>query len=848
MNLDLSHLDSEQRAALAALWGAPSSQPDPLARFLTAPIQIKRRIAALSAQSRDALKAMAEATAPNFPLEALPQGVGEELAAMLLARLGGAEAPRVALLDECAQVATEVLGATPCRLYLLLHALDAQGLQTTLDALGGPQPGSFERPAAQIARRLTEPDLLAGVLAGLPAEADRVLQEIVARGGLMPARQAEQDAEDPGRGVLALIERGLLWLTPHDARIPVEVLRALLLVRLRQQAHRVAARLKAIGRAQDADKIRPFPSAAGRWLAHAAAALGAHAAGSPVHEGALPALLDAAPGPDLDARLLLALAAGLLDRQGDQISIGALAQGAGWNPSGANPSGANPIGANPIGAIPSGSGRDGSGLAGAAPLGQRAAQQLVDRVVIGEPHAPIAAAARAIYGPDALPDEGPLGARLDPAGRRPAEAPLDELGAAAPHLLTPDEAAELPSSAHGDALRLLRALLQHLLAELPLGALVSRAEIEAASDALAGVARAHQRVLGNPYARDHRPPSAHQRNDALEVWLRALAIPLGWLRPEGQAHPDEGVSAEPAPRPDALPLFDLIEASWRDGAPRAETRRSGPDTGLDWMRAAVRAPAPSPEAAGLLHLSGPQREALAPLLDLLSPSGAPSAPALAADAVAGGAQIAADLDAQLLAAIASATDSDKYGIELLRDFAQGQTTARRLQDLRPDDFERFVTCWLRLDAPARSIPRLRPAFDGLQAVERWARDQGALLSVDVQGLRARLEGHLLRTLSAEAAFRARQPATAPPDLLKVRPERAWDGLSAVVSLDPARKQALLKPFGRDDLPPLLTRTIPEPLHLLRPGDLVDAQLIRYDEVCWLARLRRILVAEAGRHL
>ena len=764
MTIDLTHLPERDLKALARVWEAPSARPGPLAQFLMTPLQIQRRIAALSAQGRDELLALLEATNETVPAEALRQAAIEELAGMCLVELSDLEPMTVTLIEPVASAAIECLPATACRLWLLLRRLDVEALRALFlnvfvtSEVTPPDPQLGEA----IRARLCAPDTLMAVIGELDARAAQTLWEVVASGGVLPREGSVEKAHKTR--LEALVERGLLWRTEHDLRIPIEILETLLVLRLQRQVHRATSRLGALQQPTSfPDNVRAFPSAGGRWLDALAAALH-QAPDAPIEAETLQSLMETSDGPAYEARLNLAMAAGLLTREGPSDAVSPTAS------------------ASPPRRV------------------EKTSARLIRNLVEGEVFSGVSPASAKIFGPDA--DASHQG---------------ETLVAIAPHMTGPSEASAMGGSA--SALRLLRALLQHFLGTMELGRTFTLHEVETVAEAFAAVARSHQRLVGYAYARDPRPASPQDRHEAVQNWLEALALPMGWLSPEGQ--PEDEAELEPA---GTLSLFG--------GRPRSHTVQHPTKRRFGMERLRVLSQPPSVPSSffetelGLL---------LTPLWNPTPPQDTPNAPILEAA-----------LQSDIEAFIESAPKAAGEVAALLRDFAQGQTSARTLMELGDQELERFVTCWIRVDVPAKSLAAIRATFDGLIQIDRWASRRGTPLATDVDELREDLEGHVMRSFSAQAALRKHLPRTAPGPLLLRRPELSHDGFFEVVSIDMPAGRLVGRPLnGVDDLPVVIPhRALP----LLRSGDLIDAQLVRYGDVCWLNRLRRVLTSEAGAFL
>ncbi len=785
MDLNLDTLNEEERRALADLWDAPSAAPTALERFLSAPLQIRRRIDALSAQGREELGALLEATCASVPFDALRQVAVEELAQLMLVRISTQEPLRVTMPDEVAMAALEVLEPTPCRLRLLLHGLAREQLASMLAAhMGKPISHESPRLPQRLYSLLTDRQHLQGLISRLPPRSVDTLWDLVANGGIASLDVAQKAR--PG-GMEHLLRLGLVWLTALDARISVEVLRALLLLRLGRQVHRATARSAALVRSAPRDNVRPFPSDKERWLGHTAEKLGRMDRSTPLDPQQWPELLETSERDELQKRLRLSMTAQLIERRGQRHHVGTLAHGGQWT------------------RVPTQN------------LGDMVLQRLVERVTWGEPWSGTSEATASLFGSDA--GEEPLS----------FDATDDDtvacICAVAPHLMDPDEALHTLTGARVGAQRLLRALLQQLLASLKPGQLVALSELDGVVESLVAVAHRHLRLVGCLYARDPREPQPERRRQALKSYLEAAALPLGWLRTQGPIQP------EPAPV-GTLPLFGHLSP-----AHSAPPTQEGPQE----LRVCLRPPSVSPEIAGLTHLPQDHLRLLQPFWGSTSKAKPP--------AEEGVELTTASLREQLRAFAQSAQPQDTEVVDLFRDFVLGQTAARRLQEIQPDDMTRFLVCWIRMDVPAGSLTRVRQIFAGLEHLSKWSQHQDIALQMDFEHLRTNLEGRLLRTCSAEAAFGSLQGTAPPPDLLIERPEQAHDGLTEVLRLSPGQRTVTLKAFGSDDSGDTWeVRTAPEPLYLLKAGDLLDCRLVRYGRYCWLERLRRVLIGESSAYL
>lgn len=823
MDMNLDHLTQSEQRTLATRWGAPSASPHALAQFLASPLQIQRRLEAASAQAGEDLVGLLEATTPSVPFDSLRQAAVEELAALLLVNVSTQEPLRVVLPLPVALATLDVLPATPCRLRLLLHGLDPLGLQRMHRAVcptsltdSAPQDKrghggalksrprqvtlfSADMPAA-ICAALTSASHLEALLDRLGTDTARALWHLIAQSGLRTLRAAQEASEQEQAHLDALIAHGLLWRTSRDLRVPVEVLQELLLLRLRRQVHRAAARCTALSTRAPEDNVRAFPGATGRWLGHAAERLSHLTRAEPLDEAAMAWLIGSEEPTTLARRRQLMMAAELVEPLAPHWAVGPLTFIEQWDQ--ARPEN----------------------------LGEVAAQRLVERVTLGEPWSGVSEAARQMFGPDAVEPE-PFDNDDDA---------YEGICAVAPHMMDAEEALCFPPGAQASAQRLLRSRLQGLLASMSEGQVFGIDELQEVCASLVGVAHTHQRLIGYAYARDLREALPEQRRQAVMQWLQALAMTMGWLRVEeldDAERPTDSPSSS-----EALPLFASLSPPTPSPATIDEMVAG---EGVRRVRVmSLTLPDVTPATAGLEALGTSHLEALAPLWRrsplAITPPDTDAAPRLPPRE--------ASLREQLRSFGEVAPPGELELVELLRDYAMGQTAARRLQDLRHDDVERFLVCWLRLDVRTRDLGRLRRLFAGLEHLACWARHHEIAMAVDVMALRGRLEGRILRTCSAEAAFTRHQSPVPPPDLLRLRPEAAYDGLAQVVDVDVGRRTLQVEGVPRRHGDLWTVRTSPEPLRLLQIGDLIDSQLIRYGELCWMGRLRRILVSEAGKYL
>jgi hypothetical protein len=793
LGLDLLEADALQR--IARRWGAPSAQPQTLERFLMTPLQVRRRLDEASADALEALTTLLESCKPSVPVEILPAEAVEELLGLLLVVVHAEDEPfLVALPDVVALAALELTQATPCRLPLLLHTLDEDQqdrLQATLEAALGPR-------ALTPLEALRDPAALAAILHGLSPEPAAALRDLVDRGGLL---DLDALADEPATWA-PLRERGLLWETAHDARVPLETLQALLRLRLRREVHRAAVRWTGLRRKASRDNVRAFPASPLRALHEIVAALDA------APDRALPreALAEALHAPDPDGCLRLAQALDLLQDQQGRLHL---------------THGGADLDKNPD--------ADQSVL-------QRLLMYLLDIPALPDAEA----AARLLFGPDAPDDEPELpSSDLSSPSPPPDDEDSDDeddeddedgggddhewLDVMPPHLLDIEEATALHRYRGARALQLLRILLQQLLASLDTGSLVPRDDLDRVVEGLAAVTRTLHRLEGRPYLRALRAPAPGDHQRGVSRWLQSAALPLAWLTPH------EDPPAEPDGGPIILSLF----------GDRPAPRAASPE-GARALRVLAPAPAADAHARWFLRtLDGDDAAWLTPLLlgrgalDQLpgEPDDEDEPPA---DALK---EALRALRAELAGPVAEMIDR-------LGEFLQGQTAARHLGAIQPADLRRFLLCWLPMDARARALPHLRAAFDALAALSRWSSSRQIALRFDAEALRRELEGPLLRTSSAEAAFDRYHATQPPPELLVQLPSAAHDGLAQVVDLSPDAGWFILETTpGRLDSR-LRVHAAARPLGLLQRGDLLDAQCVHYGQTCWLTALRHIYLAQA----
>jgi hypothetical protein len=260
--LGIARLDDQTRSAIAERWAAPSAAASVLERFLLTPLHIQRRIESLSETAREDLVGLLEATVSTVPLEALRADAAGELEdALLIVTDTSNDPPTATLPDDVAVAALGSLSATPCRLRLLLHWLDAEDLSAvhaSVLACVAPARGINLAPRRcdELAGWLAEPSTLAAVIRGLtPAGAAR-LYELAAAGGAVDGgfrRDMEPETWAELRG------HGLVWQTAHDIRMPAESLHALSMLRLQRRVHQACGRWADLEARVQRDNVRSFP-------------------------------------------------------------------------------------------------------------------------------------------------------------------------------------------------------------------------------------------------------------------------------------------------------------------------------------------------------------------------------------------------------------------------------------------------------------------------------------------------------------------------------------------------------------------------------------------------------------
>lgn len=789
--LGLELLDPEDLQQIAQRWGAPSHQASTLERFLMAPIQIHRRMEGLSEAAREALTSLLEACRPEAPLETLREGTPEELLDALLITVQAEDEPFLVQLPEpVALAALDLLECTPCRLLLLLRRLSPEALVDMLQALLGDLSTRHSGPrvllqdhSRDVLEILTDPEALGDTLHALPRESSLCLRDLLDRGGALPHDQLGDSLEAEGAIWAPLLRRGLVWRTAHDVRIPVEVIGALLRLRLQRQVHRAAVRWTALRRQASRDNVYTFPTSPANVLRQLTGALEA----APEHTLPRGELLEALPSLHPDALLELAEMMDLVqpyekDRQelvrlthaGSELARNATADN---------------------------------------PILQRLLMYLLDIPALPRAEA----AARQLFGPDAPDEEGEEDEEEMDAG-----AWLDTM---APHLLDVEEATELHRYRGARSQQLLRILLQQLLNSLEVGCIIYRTDLERVVEILAQITRTLHRLEGRPYLRELRSPTPSETQQGVALWLESAALPLGW-----QAPCEEEATPRAESQPVALSLFDPPTRPIPIGPPalgrcmRVLTRAPAADAHGRWFLRTL-----SPELASWLGALVMHKGKMQKLPDAADPED---------PAPAGG------LREQWAAFARELQGNTAQMAERLVEFLLGQTAARHLEAVQATDVRRFLLCWLPLDARARSLPHLRAAFDALQRLSTWARQEGIELQLDTEALRRELEGPLLRTCSAEAAFERYHNTQPPPEMLRQLPEGAHDGLSQVVELEPGAGWFVIETSpGRLDSR-LRVQAAPRPLGLLQRGDLLDGQFIRYGRSCWLTALRHIYLEQA----
>lgn len=766
---------------LAGRWGAPTARSGPLEAYLLRPVEVSQRIGTLSGSAVEALESLVEATSSDLPAAALwHDAVGELVAAALVS----VEGELVTICDEVAVAACDVLTVTPCRIRLLVHELGADRLHELAGHLSAATGERVSR-THEVCAALSSMATLRRVLNRLSPHARRRLEELVAAGGVS-LNKAHYGLEE-------LEQFGLVWQTRYDVRVAVEVLEALLTLELEDRTVRARQAWFQLTDHAGADNLHLLPLNVGGILD-----------GLFAREGGK-------PNGVLRSESRFREETGLVDRAFPAGTLMRRLRGLG--------------------------GLDGFN-------GTAVVTALVENFVLGLDDE--SSGLEALFGPRV---EGEM-----------AEGCEDECWAVlSPHAVAElDELSAPPGTSQ--ALIFFRLAAQRVLASLLVGSVVSVSEFATALEALAAVSRCAGRLVSQPYLPE---PSAPARADAVErvcLWLLDWPTALGWVRAE--PHPvalSDGRSDERAHGydPRNMSLFMPGTAGWDDVASPASRTVSAPTVpelcGVDSLRIVSRPPALAELADGVLA-QWPDRigTVLAGLLRFepatWGESVQPSVPvALSARTLFG---------SQLNEFLRDRRAAHGGSVRLLEGFlfARGLHSLAHLTD---SELSQFLASyapgatgdWARSDIVA--------VFEMLAELAEWAHQRGQPFP-EVQALRLRFEGPWLRVHSARAALLAFRGVVPPRPLLRERPEAAHTGLAAVRSLDPAAGVMRVEPLDGVSMGTLGIDAAhrgqgtargglhvvgdPRPLLLMRVGDLIDGQFVRYGELCWLANLRAVLPA------
>ncbi len=701
--LGIARLDDETRSAIAERWEAPSAAPSVLERFLLTPLHVQRRIESLSETAREDLVGLLESTVATVPLEALrADATGELEDALLIVTDTTSDPPTATIPDDVAVAALGSLSATPCRLRLLLHWLDADALGAMHLAVQhciAPARGINLAPrrAEELAAWLAQPETLAAVVRALsPAGAARLYELASAGGAADIGFRRDMEAAT----WTELHNHGLVWQTAHDIRMAAETLHALSLLRLRRRVHQACGRWADLRSRAQRDNVFAFP-----------------------------------PGT---------------------------------------------VAAETLGRI----------LAG----------------LVTEPTLPgVGAASKAIYGPDA-PDADVFAG--DPSDE-------DLFVAVAPHLMDMDDAATFQAGAAVRAVELLRLLLHQLLASLPTGTLVARADLETVVDALGGVARDFLRASGRPYLADPRDPLPSELQAGVEAWLEAGPIKLNWIRPG-----DGLVEMAPTDLGQTLSLFpDMAAPVVHKVSPML--RLAAPIPRVDEHVGTWLADCPTELArwmsALLLH-DGDRRH-----LPIGDPAALPARDQ--------------GLRRQFREFQATVDESTATAVDKLKDFLLLHCSASSLAEVHDEDLELYLLWWLRVDLRTRSVAAIRRAFDGIEQLAHWAKASAVRVGFDAANLR-QLEGPLLRTASAEDAFLA-HPRRSHASQGAQAPDRSHHGPAHVVHVTPSTGVLTLETEPGLELTRFHVTADPRPLGLLKPGDVLVGTFVRVGTRWWLTTLEGV---------
>ena len=775
--LGLEQLDAREREALAAEHGAPSASVTVLERHLLAPIQVRRRVATLSEEASELLKHLIEAALPALPLEGLKSEAVEELRGAWLVSLGGAPA-QVSVSEPVAVASLEGLDAVPCRLRLmladerLLGHLEARcggsvaELEARLaEALGEPASRSGVPRGARIAAWLGDRRAVERVVAHLAPEGAALLWDLVAAGGVMERPREESPSW------VSLMALGLLWESDADVRIPAEVLRALLEVRLEERATAALEVARQLRQSGVLETVHPIPIDTAREIAELVRVMWS---GGPGRRWSRDELRHETRRRPLESGLHEALLELL-------VALGVVASAEGGYALSGPPS------------VERGS------LAWATALVEQAAKASAS----GWASRPAREALLGLLGIEA-PDEVPR--------EVPDEAELEGWAAMPPHMLDTSTREFSESAGASLSVAWLGLLLVGQLARLQAGRRYPLRGIGRLLRSLLAVVHTIVRLDGPLYMRDAAARSTSRCEEAAQAWLGAQASPLGWIA-QVEATGAERVG-------ETLSLLDVLE----EPAPAAVDE-------VTEVRVLRRIPQHPP------RVERPWRVLLGGLMSGGSGRGRNAQARLAGLSEEG---------ATFLEERGSNLAGQDLAPELFASYLREQTRASRLAEVTERDVERFFVFWMWRLTPAEGRTRVRSFLDAVEGMLRWAAESGEPVQVEPDLVRERLEGPLLRLCSAWDAFSVYHRTVPPPQLLKLKPRSAWDGLVEVLACELSEGAMVAQPRrgGAAVGEPLRVLTNPRPLALLRPGDLIDAQLVRYGDVCWVTVLRRLWLHEA----
>ncbi len=739
---------------------------------------------ALSAHALEELRAIVEAAA-----DVVPTAMLSELAALELAEAGVVvrlddDLQRVHIPEHLAVAALAPTGAVPCRLPLLLHGLDDDARDAVARRV--PEP---------LITTLTQPTSLGHVLLSLPPAAMERLWAIVDSGGYLTFEPGEE-GEPASPELRALEERALLLPTPHDRRVPAEVLRALLEGRLLRQLQALQSAWRRVCRGRRHDNLVMFPFHAGRVLADLGELLLDRPAW-PLEELGVALGLHTQEVP-VDALVDLAEVLSIARRRGQSCSAGVALRVQRRYQQWRALSEAERI------------------------------QRLLDALLQGAPTSPLEAPLAALLGaPD--PTLHPEHDEQDTSG----------WGALPPHVVAAMDPSEiLAGYAYGrDFARL---LIYQALASLEPGHLYPLEALTAVAQHAADAARTFSRLAGLLYGPTPPPPTPEAAAQAVLAWVRAVAQPLGWAVLEEERPAAEAPLPAPGRRDEAtLPLFDL-EARTPQPLPApaaAQAHRA-------WVR--IVQPWPAVDAhllRGFAEELGRDGEGL--LEGLLAPWGEGSL----ASADAARPWRRADADPHPWSEALERVLAEGLDPRLVPALRHLDASLRRAacalewSEIGYDAIAHAFAELLRGRRAERDRSALRRAFLALDALCVGLRAQGIRPGFRAVEVRQRLEGPILRAESVEHAIRSFQGRVPPAELLAARPELALKGALRVVGVDREGSIARMIPLDPDAaarLGALAVRLDPRPLCFLRVGDTLDATLVRYGEVGWLSQLRWLL--------